>query len=149
MSIKNICIHFCYFSANCNCDSMESVPQEIVTNSAKFITQALVDMKNANNLPLLAWDCESPNGDNATREAFDLAVGTVVNNTSTYLFKRDKHNVPLITAPIEMAVSIKNTSKNIDVGNWTPQTRFVQLPTYTKKNVKRFFRVGNLENNTY
>ena len=120
---------------------MTRVSDEIVTNSGELLAQALSAMKAAGNLPQVAWDCDNPDGDNTTREAFDLAVGTVV-NASAYLFKRDKHNVPLITAPIEVEVTTKNKSKSVNVGKWNPVSQFVQDPTYKKKDIKRFFRVG-------
>ena len=101
-------------------------------------------MKNANSLPLQSWDCSATSGlTNATREAFDAAVqNTLDGPQSAYLFKRDKHDVPLITAPVTMEMLTRNRSGDVVVGTWNPKDRFMQSPTYAKKEIKRFFRVG-------
>ena len=128
-------------AANCDCSDLTTVSDEIVMNAGELLATALSSMKAAGTLPILAWNCDSPNGDNATRAAFDTSVNAAVDATA-YLFKRDKHNVPLITAPIEVEVATRNKSKTVAVGKWRPVTKFVQDPTYQKKDIKRFFRVG-------
>ena len=60
---------------------MPDIPHTIVKTGAHLLAKGLADMKKAGNLPLLAWDCEAPNGDPATRDNFNTAVGNVVNAT--------------------------------------------------------------------
>ncbi len=66
----------------------------------------------------------------------------VVDDDTTYLFKRDKYNVPLITAPVKIDVSTKNISSDVTVGKWDPAARFEQSPNYVPGKIRRFFRVG-------
>jgi hypothetical protein len=121
---------------------MTSVSDEIVFNSGALLAQALVNMRTAGILPSFSWDCATPNGDNATRTEFDEAVKTVVSG-STYLLKMDKHGVPLVTAPIKVGITTKSKNmSSVDVGMWGPAERFTPDPAYTKKIIKRFFRVG-------
>ena len=42
----------------------------------------------------------------------------------------------------QVEVVTKNKSKSVAVGKWSPVNKFVQNPTYQKKDIKRFFRVG-------
>ena len=71
-----------------------------------------------------------------------------MDDSTTYLFKRDKYDVPLITAPIKIDVTTKNISSNTNVGKWNPADRFDQSPNYTPGKIRRFFRVGE-ELNAY
>ncbi len=136
------CYRYHNFSANCNCDNMASVSNEIVFNSGKILAKALADMNAANALPKQSWSCESPNGDNDTRTAFDDAVEKTIKDESTYLFKRDKYDAPLITAPVKIEVTTRNTSSDTTVGWWNPAERFKQSPSYKPGKIRRFFRVG-------
>ena len=101
-------------------------------------------MKKVSSLPTGSWNCNDVSGDsNATSDAFDTAVETMLGGSqSAYLFKRDKYDVPLITAPIEMEMLTRNKSGDVVVGTWNPKDRFKQNPNYKKKEIRRFFRVG-------
>ena len=128
---------------NCDCDSMTDVPQQIVFNGAKILAESLAAMKEENNLPSANWDCDNDaTGNNDTRIAFDDKVDATVAASSTYLFKRDKYDVPLITAPIRMDVSTKNMSGDVAVGTWNPKDGFEHSPNYEPQSIRRFFRVG-------
>ena len=122
---------------------MKSIPEEMVTNGAKIVAQALAEMKTNGELSQAAWDCEdSSTGDNDTRKAFDDAVAAMTDTSSTYLFKRDKHEVPLITAPIKIDVSTKNKTGDVGVGTWNPKDGFQHAANYEPQSIRRFFRVG-------
>ncbi len=121
---------------------MASVSSLIVENSAEILARALAAMDAAGNLPKQSWSCDAPNGSNDTRTAFDDAVKQVVDDDSTYLYKLDKYDVPMITAPVEIDVTTKNVSKTTEVGVWDPKERFQQAPEYTPGKIRRFFRVG-------
>ncbi len=122
---------------------MESVTSEIVYNSAKIIAAALADMKTIGTLPTQSWNCKNAGSSNDTRIAFNKAVETAAARDSTYIFKVDKHEVPILTAPVKIDITRKNSSDGVtDIGEWSPERLFQQSPTYTQKKIKRFFRVG-------
>ncbi len=121
---------------------MRSVSSEIVYNAGKILAETLAQMSKDGRLPLHEWSCDSPNGDNSTRDAFDDAVQKAVRDKSSYLFKRDKYNVPLITAPVKIEMTTRNTSSDVTVGKWNPADRFEQSPYYRPGKIRRFFRVG-------
>ena len=62
---------------------MPDIPHTIVKNGAHMLAKGLAIMKKSGKLPLLAWDCESPNGDQAIRSSFNTAVSSIVNANAT------------------------------------------------------------------
>lgn len=139
---ENCCIIMNKIGTNCDCSNMNDIPTEIVGNGMELFLKALSKMDNEGTLPKQAWTCDNPSsGNNATRAQFDLAVGTTVNATA-YLFKRDKHNVPLITAPIKIKAKSENQTGPVLIGDWNPVQRFVQAPGYSLGEIKDYFRVG-------
>ncbi len=122
---------------------MPDVPKTIVKNGAYMLGKALAEMVKAGTLYKMAWNCATPNGNNASRTTFNEKVGAMV-NASKYVMMNDKHGVPIITAPIKITATTNNKSKEVTVGDWSPVTRFVQAPGYKMQDIKRFFRVGTL-----
>ena len=68
---------------------MTTVAHEIVYNSGRLLAEALAAMAKDSALPAMAWNCDAPNGDNATRAAFDTAVEAAV-ASSAYIVSRDR-----------------------------------------------------------
>jgi len=95
---------------------MTSVASEIVYNAGLILGKAMAD---TNAPAALVWDCEDPSAvpdANQTRADFDAAVQSVITEDTTYLLKRDKHEVPLITAPVDIAITTRNNSGDVAVG---------------------------------
>ncbi len=60
--------HLFSLVANCNCDSMTSVSNEIVKNAGEILALALAQMKTDGTLPGQTWNCDNPSGStNETR----------------------------------------------------------------------------------
>ena len=62
--------------------------------------------------------------------------------SSRYLVEIDRHDVPLISPPLEMDITQRSSAKNDKIGTWNTETGFKQDPNFTKEKGKPFYRVG-------
>ena len=70
-----------------------------------------------------------------------LMLGQAIEN-SRYLAETDRFDVPLITPPLEMDITLRNRDSVSNIGMWNSKDRFVRNSSFTTEKSRPFYRVG-------